>query len=98
MFDPAHVAHAQFRPQVMHLDMGKPASKDDPVTFQADTVDYNDAEHTVTWSGNVQVWQNDHVLRADRIIYDRDTGVVAARGNVATVQPDGSVLYAHMPS
>ncbi|WP_246856539.1 LPS-assembly protein LptD [Acetobacter vaccinii] len=95
MFDPAHVAHAQFRPQVMHLDMGKPASKDDPVTFQADTVDYNDAEHTVTWSGNVQVWQNDHVLRADRIIYDRDTGVVAARGNVATVQPDGSVLYAH---
>ncbi len=91
---PKH-AHAQFRPQVMHLNTGRPTSPDEPATFQADKVDYNDVEHTVTWTGNVQVWQGDHVLRADRIVYDRDTGVIAARGNVATIQPDGSVLYTH---
>ncbi len=90
-----HTAHAQFRPQAMHINTGRTTSSDEPATFQADKVDYNDVEHTVTWTGNVQVWQGDHVLRADKIVYDRDTGVIAARGNVATVQPDGSVMYAH---
>ncbi len=88
-------AFAQFRPQTMHINTGRSSSPDDPATFQADKVDYNDVEHTVTWTGNVQVWQGDHVMRADKIVYDRDTGVIAARGNVATVQPDGSVVYAH---
>ncbi|GAN62971.1 organic solvent tolerance protein [Acetobacter indonesiensis NRIC 0313] len=95
VLEPPRVAHAQFRPQPMHLNMGSTTSSDDPATFQADKVDYDDNEHTVTWSGNVQVWQGDHVMRADKIVYDRDTGVVAARGHVATVQPDGSVIYAH---
>lgn len=88
-------AHAQFRPAPMHLNTGRTSSSDEPATFQSDKVDYDDNEHTVTWTGNVQVWQGDHVMRADKIVYDRDTGVVAARGNVATVQSDGSVLYAH---
>ncbi len=95
VIEPPREAHAQFRPQPMHLNTGRTTSSDDPATFQADKVDYDDNEHTVTWTGNVQVWQGDHVMRADKIVYDRDTGVVAARGNVATVQPDGSVLYAH---
>ena len=89
------VALAQFRPQQIHFDTSRSSSPDAPATFQADKVDYNDTDHTVTWSGNVQVWQDERVLRADQITYDRDTGVVTARGNVAVVQPDGSVLYSH---
>mgnify|MGYP003362111069 FL=1 len=88
-------ALAQFRPKPLHVNTGRQTSPNDPATFQADKVDYNDVEHTVTWTGNVQVWQGDRVLRADKIVYDRDTGLIAARGNVATIQPDGSVLYAH---
>nr|WP_301272437.1 LPS assembly protein LptD [Acetobacter cerevisiae] len=88
-------AHAQFRPQPMHLNTGTKTSPDEPATFQSDSVDYDDHANTVTWTGNVQVWQGDHVLRADKIVFDRDTGIVAARGNVATIQPDGSVMYAN---
>ncbi|MFT8656236.1 MAG: LPS assembly protein LptD [Acetobacter papayae] len=87
-------AWAQFRPQQIHFDADTHSSSDAPATFQSDKVDYNDTDHTVTWSGNVQVWQDERVLRADQIVYDRDTGIVTARGNVATVQSDGSVLYA----
>ncbi|WP_372360318.1 LPS-assembly protein LptD [Acetobacter orientalis] len=93
--NPAHKAHAQFRPQQIQLNPGRTSSPDEPATFQADKVDYDDNEHTVTWSGNVQMWQGDHVMRADKVVYDRDTGVVAARGHVASIQPDGSVIYAH---
>nr|WP_230975408.1 LPS assembly protein LptD [Acetobacter garciniae] len=95
-FMAAPQAQAQFAPTPMHISTGSGhTAPDEPATFQADRVDYNDVEHTITWTGNVQVWQGDHVMRADKIVYDRDTGVVAARGNVASVQSDGSVLYAH---
>ncbi|MBB2197537.1 LPS-assembly protein LptD [Gluconacetobacter sp. 1c LMG 22058] len=86
-----HHAHAQIRP--VHVSTGTSVSQKDPVTFQADTVSYDNAQGIVTWSGNVQIWQNDHVLRADTVTYDRTTGIAAARGNVAIVEADGTVLF-----
>lgn len=68
---------------------------DIPATFQADRVDYDDTNHIITWTGNVQVWQQDNIIRADQVTYDRDTGVITARGHVAMVRPNGSVYYAH---
>ena len=44
--------------------------------------------------GHVEAWQNDHVLRADHITFDRNTGVAAAKGNVVLLEPDGQVLFA----
>ena len=44
--------------------------------------------------GHVEAWQNDHVLRADQITFDRNTGVAAAKGNVVLLEPDGQVLFA----
>ncbi len=32
--------------------------------------------------GNVEAWQNDHVLRADKITFDRNTNIAAATGHV----------------
>ncbi len=49
------------------------------------------------WSpptGHVEAWQNGHVLRADKITFDRNTGVAAATGNVVLLEPDGEVLFA----
>ncbi|WP_272502295.1 LptA/OstA family protein, partial [Gluconacetobacter sacchari] len=86
-----HRAHAQVHP--VHVDAGTPVSQKDPVTFQADTVSYDNARGIVTWSGNVQIWQNDHVLRADTVTYDRNTGIAAAHGHVAIVEADGTVLF-----
>ena len=44
--------------------------------------------------GHVEAWQNDHILRADKITFDRNTGVAAAKGNVVLLEPDGQVLFA----
>ncbi|MDG6093815.1 LPS assembly protein LptD [Acetobacter sp. AN02] len=86
-------AHAQFRPAHSHLVTVTPTRNDDPVTFQSDKVDYDDPAGRVTWTGNVQVWQGQRVMRADMMTYDRNTGVLAARGHVAMVQPDGTVVF-----
>ena len=71
-----------------------PVTRDEPVTFQADSVSYDTHHALVTWSGHVTIWQNGHILLADQVTYDRNTGVAAARGHVAIIEPDGQVLFA----
>ncbi|GBQ64941.1 organic solvent tolerance protein [Ameyamaea chiangmaiensis NBRC 103196] len=91
-------ALAQQRPSsgpTLHVDTGRKTTGADPVTFLADRTEYDDKRGLVTWSGNVQIWQGDQVLRADTVTYNRDTGVAAARGHVAIVEPDGSVLFSN---
>ncbi len=65
-----------------------------PVTFTAEEVEYDDNEKLVTARGNVEAWQNDRILRADRFTYDRETGVATAEGNVQLLEPNGQVLFA----
>ena len=65
-----------------------------PVTFTADTVEYDRENALVIAQGHVEAWQNEHVLRADRVTFDRNTGVAAAKGNVALLEPNGQVLFA----
>jgi len=79
----------------LQVNTGRKVGNNDPVTFLADRTDYDDKHGIVTWSGNVQIWQGDQVLRADTVTYDRNTGVAAARGHVAIVEPDGTVLFSN---
>ena len=72
---------------------GTPLSRNEPVTFRADSVSYDSKAGLVTWTGHVEIWQNDHVLRADRVTFDRNTNVAAASGHVAILEPDGQVLF-----
>lgn len=65
-----------------------------PVTFTADSVEYDRENALVIATGHVEAWQNDTVVRADKITFDRDTGVMAARGHVVLLQPDGQVVFA----
>ena len=57
-------------------------------------MEYDRENSLVIAQGHVEAWQNDHVLRADRITFDRNTGVAAAKGNVVLLEPDGQVLFA----
>ncbi len=66
----------------------------DPITFTADKVEYDKDRSLVTATGAVEAWQNGHVLRADSIIFNRDTGIAAASGHVALLEPDGETLFA----
>ena len=70
-----------------------PVNRTDPVAFTADEVQYDRDNALVTASGNVEAWQNDHVLRADKITFDRNTNIAAAVGHVVMIEPDGQVLF-----
>ena len=70
-----------------------PINRNDPVAFTADSVEYDRERGIVTATGNVEAWQNDHVLRADKITFDRNTDIAAASGHVVLVEPDGQVLF-----
>ena len=69
-------------------------SKDQPVTFTADRVEYDRDRSLVIARGHVEAWQGGRVLRADQLTFDRSTGVVVAMGNVAVAEPDGQVMFA----
>ena len=85
-------AHAQL--DRIAVGTGKnPISRDQPVTFTADKVEYDRDGGIVTASGAVEAWQNDHVIRADKMTFDRNTNVAAATGNVVLLEPDGQVLF-----
>ncbi len=57
-------------------------------------MDYDKDKALVTATGHVEAWQNGHVMRADKITFDRNTGVAAATGHVVLLEPDGEVLFA----
>jgi LPS-assembly protein len=87
----APVAHAQPR---LPGATGGTAQNNAPVTFTADQVEYDREHSLVIARGAVEAWQNDHVLRADEVTYNRDTGVAAASGHVVLLEPDGETLFA----
>jgi LPS-assembly protein len=70
------------------------ADRNAPVTFTAETISYDEPTQTVTATGRVEAWQNDRVLQADRVTFDRRTGIARAEGNVVLLEPDGQVLFA----
>jgi LPS-assembly protein len=86
-------AHAQFS-AVGSGSARAPVHSDQPVTFTADSVEYDREHNLVTATGHVEAWQNDHVLRADKVTFDRSTGVMAAQGHVVLMEPDGEIMFA----
>jgi LPS-assembly protein len=87
----AGMAHAQ----LSQLTSGGTAvSRNQPVAFTADTVEYDQQKSLVTAKGHVEAWQNGHVLRADEVTFNRQTGVATARGHVTLIEPSGQVLFA----
>lgn len=72
---------------------GPPVSKDEPVTFTADEVEYDRDNNLVTARGHVEVWQAGRIVRADQMSFNRQTGVITAIGGVVIMQPDGQVLF-----
>jgi LPS-assembly protein len=69
-------------------------SNNAPVTFTADQVEYDREHSLVIARGAVEAWQNEHVLRADEVTFNRETGVATANGHVAILEPDGQTMFA----
>ena len=62
--------------------------------LEADTLIQDDASHKVVAEGSVEARYQGRVLRADELDYQRDTGVVTARGHVVVVNADGTTQFA----
>ena len=80
--------------QLTSIGGTKGPASNQPVTFTADSLEYDREHALVIARGHVEAWQNNQVLRADQITFDRNTGVAAAKGNVVLLTPDGQVMFA----
>ncbi len=80
--------------QLAGIGSGRPVSRDQPVTFTADQVEYDREASLVTARGHVEAWQAGRVVRADQMTFNRETGVVVATGNVVLMEADGQVMFA----
>lgn len=70
------------------------AEQREMVVLEADTLIDDEVARTVTAEGDVQVRYQGRTLRADRLVYNLDTGQVQAQGNVEIVAEDGTATYA----
>ena len=69
------------------------ADGDRRVNFTADQLVYDTRAEIVTVSGRVDMTSEGNNLRADRVIWDRNSGQVRAEGNVRIVNPQGDAAY-----
>lgn len=65
-----------------------------PVLITADELRYNREKHQVIAVGHVEISQGDRVVLADRVIYDQNTKIVTALGNVSMTEPTGETVFA----
>lgn len=69
------------------------AKPGDVIDFSADGLDFSENDDVVTASGHVVIVRDHYRLMADTVVYNRATGQVEARGNVATVDADGNKAF-----
>jgi LPS-assembly protein len=66
---------------------------EDQIGFAADALQYDSNSEIVTANGNVQLLRDGNRLRADRVVWNRNTGKVEAQGNVSVTDPEGNIAY-----
>ncbi|MBQ3695541.1 MAG: LPS assembly protein LptD [Alphaproteobacteria bacterium] len=69
---------------------GVHASKDQPIEFEADNMDYNLKTGILTASGNVVLTQNNIHMSTERILYNKDKDEVTIPQEVKLNLPDGT--------
>ncbi|MFN3585044.1 LPS-assembly protein LptD [Phenylobacterium sp.] len=62
--------------------------------MEADEVAHDDEAKQTTANGNIEVRYNGRTLRADRLVYEQETGVIRAFGHITIVNADGTSEYA----
>ncbi|MBB3859214.1 LPS-assembly protein [Novosphingobium hassiacum] len=69
------------------------SSPDDVLRFEADKVRYDSNSELVTAEGSVVLRREDQTVRADSVVWDRNTGKINAAGNIRFVDEDGNIVY-----
>lgn len=68
--------------------------KGSPALIKADHIEYLESLDEVHAQGNVEISQEDKVLRADRVTYNRQTDLMTASGNVWIKESKGEIIFA----
>ncbi|WP_338466615.1 LPS assembly protein LptD [Novosphingobium sp. ZN18A2] len=72
---------------------GQAAGEKQQVQFEADQVEYDSKNDTITATGAVVLHRGDQSVRADSAVYDRKTGKIVATGHIRLVDENGNVAY-----
>jgi LPS-assembly protein len=70
------------------------ATKDEPAFLQADNFTYDQNTDIFTAIGNVDLDQNEQIVKADKMIYDKRADTVYAIGHVVFVDKTGQTYFA----
>ncbi|MBC6403222.1 MAG: LPS-assembly protein LptD [Hyphomonadaceae bacterium] len=82
------------RDRKLKLADDSPYRDPDIIYLEADELVSDDAKQLLIASGQVEGRYGDRTLRADRIVYNLETGRIVATGNVALVGATGSAQFA----
>jgi LPS-assembly protein len=77
---------------IAHAAEAKPGQQ--PAEVEADQIDYNEKEATMTASGKVRVTQPNRFLSAEEVTYDQDSGLISAKENIHFSDHLGNHYYA----
>ena len=69
------------------------AETENPISFEADQVEYHSDDDTVVAIGNVLLRRDDQSVRADSVTWNSTTGQITALGDVRLVDADGNQLF-----
>ncbi|MDD3798055.1 MAG: LPS assembly protein LptD [Novosphingobium sp.] len=64
------------------------------IAFEANQIDYDSDADTLTASGDVILRSEGQTLEAQDVVWNRETGVITASGNIRLSDTDGNQLYA----
>jgi LPS-assembly protein len=88
----AHAQEPQPLPPIPPAQAPAEFVGDPVVEFTADEVTYDSESEIVTATGRVRMSRDGNYLSAERVVWDRNTGMVRAQGNVVVVNPEGDKL------
>jgi len=69
------------------------ASRDAPITFEADEVQYDEQLGLTVAKGHVEIAQGTQILLADVVTYNQRSDTITASGHVSLMTADGQVLF-----
>jgi LPS-assembly protein len=78
----------------LQLPENSPFRDPDLFYLEADSLSNDEKTGILTVNGQVEGRYEDRSLRADQVVYDRNTGRIVASGNVTLIDATGSVQYA----